>query len=153
DTTNPNANLFRKGNLVGNDSTYVGKLSGSYNTPWGITISGNFQHYTGYPVQATQLLQNGVNAAGQTVKLNQTSVTVPLEIRGDERLPSVNTSNMRFGYVTKFMERYRIQPSVDLDNVFNKNTVTGYTNTIGPNFRKPLTIISQRFVRFGLRVE
>jgi hypothetical protein len=152
DPTNPNGNLFNTDNLLGNDSTYVGKLSGSYNTPWGISVSGNYQHYTGYPVQATQLFQNGVDSSGQTVKLNQTSVTVPLERRGDHRLPAVNTLNLRFGYI-KALERYRLQPSVDLYNVFNRNTVTGVTNTIGTNFKRPLTIISQRFVRFGLRVD
>ena len=99
DTTNPNANLFNTGNLLGTDSTYVGKLSGSYRMPLGVTLSGNFQHYTGYPNQATQLFQNGVDATGATVKLNQGSVTVPLETRGAERLPSVNTLNLRFGYV------------------------------------------------------
>jgi hypothetical protein len=152
DPTNPNGNLFNRDNLLGNDSTYVGKLSGTYNTPLGITVSGNYQHYTGYPVQASQLFQNGVDSTGQTVKLNQTSVTVPLERRGDHRLPAVNTLNLRFGYI-KALERYRLQPSMDLYNVFNKNTVTGVTSTIGPNYNKPLTIISQRFVRFGLRVD
>jgi len=153
DTTNPNANLFNEGNLLGTDSTYVGKLSGSYNTPWGVTVSGNFQHYTGYPKQATALFQRGLDEAGRTVNLNQSSVTVPLQVRGDERLPAVNTFNVRFGYLMKSFERYTVQPSVDLYNVFNKNTVTGVTSTIGPNFDKPLTIVSQRFVRFGLRID
>jgi hypothetical protein len=86
------------------------------------------------------------------VKLNQGSVTVPLENVGTNRLPNVNLMNLRFGYV-KSWEKYKATPSMDLDNVFNVNTVASVTNTIGPNFNKPLTTISQRFVRFGLRIE
>lgn len=153
DTTNPNANLFGEGNLLGTDSTYVGKLSGTYNTPLGITISGNYQHYTGYPQQATALFQSGVDANGNTVRLNQTSVTVPLQRRGETRLPDLDTLNLRFGYIKHVNESTSLQPTVDLYNVFNSNTVTGVTNTIGPTFNKPLTIVSQRFVRFGLRIE
>jgi hypothetical protein len=153
DPGNPNGNLYSTGNILGMDSTYVGKLSGSYNTPWGVSISGNFQHYTGYPIQPSMLFQRGVNAAGQTVNLNQNSVTAPLVRRGDERLPDVNTFNVRFGYIARFREQLKMHPSVDLYNVFNKNTVTGITETVGPNFRRPLTIISQRFVRFGVRFE
>jgi hypothetical protein len=153
DPTNPNANLYREGNLLGSDSTYVAKLSGTYTTPFGVTVSANYQHYTGYPEQATQLFRNGQDATGATVALRQNSVTVPLQTRGDERLPSVDTLNMRFGYQKPITERYRIQPSLDLYNVFNTNTVTGRTKAIGPNFNRPLTIISQRFVKFGLRIE
>jgi len=80
-------------------------------------------------------------------------VTVPLQVRGEDRLPSVDTLNLRFGYVARPFERYRLQPSVDLYNVFNRNTITGRTKTIGPNFNRPLTIVGQRFVKFGLRIE
>ncbi|MBI4471725.1 MAG: hypothetical protein HY646_03590 [Acidobacteria bacterium] len=153
DSTNPNANLFREGNLLGTDSTYVAKLSGTYNTPLGITISANFQHYTGYPEQATQLFRQGTDSSGRTVRLRQNSATVPLQVRGEDRLPSVDTLNLRFGYVARPFERYRLQPSVDLYNVFNRNTITGRTKTIGPNFNRPLTIVGQRFVKFGLRIE
>jgi len=153
DPGNPNGNLFSTKNIQGNDSTYVGKISGSYNTPWGVSISGNFQHYTGYPLQPNMLYQRGLNTAGQTVNLNQNSVTVPLVRRGDERLPDVNTFNLRFGYIGQITESFKAHPSVDLYNVFNRNTVTGITETVGPNFRRPLTIISQRFVRFGVRFE
>jgi hypothetical protein len=152
DPTNPNADLYIVGNRATTDSTFVGKVAGTYRAPLGITVSGNFQHYTGYPVQATEVFSNGVNASGQTVKLNQGTVTVPLENVGGDRLPSVNLLNLRFAHV-KSWETFKVSPSMDLDNIFNVNTVTGITSTIGPNFKKPLTTISQRFVRFGLRIE
>lgn len=152
DPTNPNADLYITGNRTTTDSTYVGKIAGTYRAPLGIAVSGNFQHYTGYPQQATEVFSNGVDATGATVKLNQGALTVPLENIGADRLPSVNLLNLRFGYV-KNWEIYKFSPTVDLDNIFNVNTVTSMTTTIGPNFNKPLTTISQRFVRFGLRIE
>jgi hypothetical protein len=45
DPTNPNNDIYYQGNLATNDSPYVGKLSGQYKTPWGITVSSNFQSY------------------------------------------------------------------------------------------------------------
>jgi hypothetical protein len=152
DPTNPNADLYILGNRTTTDSTYVGKVAGTYKAPLGITVSGNFQHYTGYPVQATEVFSSGLNASGQTVKLNQGTVTVPLENVGADRLPAVNLLNLRFAH-DKSWETFKVSPSMDLDNIFNVNTVTSINTAIGPNFKKPLTTISQRFVRFGLRIE
>lgn len=153
DLNNPNRDIFRNGNILDSDSTYIFKLAGTYNLPRGITTSANFQHYTGYPYTPQALFRSGRNAAGQSVNLTQSSVTVPLIRRGDQRLPDVNIFNWRVGYRTNISDRYRIEPTMDLYNVFNRNTITGMVSDIGPSFRRPSTIIGQRFVKFGLRIE
>jgi hypothetical protein len=153
DLNNPNRDIFRNDGYLENDSTYVFKLAGTYNLPKGITTSANFQHYTGYPIQATGLFRSGIAPNGTNTTLNQNSVTVALQPRGQERLDDVNVLNLRFGYRTTVTDRFRVQPSVDLYNITNRNTVTGITQATGPNFRKPETIVGQRFVRFGLSIE
>lgn len=153
DLNNPNRDIFRKNVILDNDATYVFKLAGTYNLPRGITTSANFQHYTGYPFTPQATFRNGVNPAGQTVNLTQGSVVVPLIRRGDQRLPDVKIFNWRVGYRRSIGDKYRLEPTMDLYNVFNKNYITGLVNDIGPSFRRPQTIIAQRFVKFGLRFE
>jgi hypothetical protein len=80
-------------------------------------------------------------------------VTVPRIRRGDQRLPDVNVFNWRVGYKTTFRDRYRVEPSMDLYNVFNKNQITGMVSDIGPSFQRPQTILGQRFAKFGVRIE
>ncbi len=152
DLYNPNKDIFRTNAILDSDSTHVFKLSGTYSLPGGAKVSANFQHYTGYPLQATNLYRSGVNASGQTVNLNQSSVTVPIEALGAERYDPVNLLNMRFGYVKKIAERYRMEPSVDLDNLFNSNTVTTTTPAYGPSFKKATAFLGQRLAKFGLRI-
>src|SRR5262249_35282225 len=67
DLYNPNRDIFRTDAILDSDSTHVFKLSGTYNFPIGAKVSANFQHYTGYPLQATNLYRSGTNAAGQTI--------------------------------------------------------------------------------------
>ncbi len=164
DLNDPNRDIYRNNANLDNDPTYMFKLAGTYNLPFGITTSGNFQHYTGYPFTPQALFRAGTSAGGGVVSLTQNSVTVPLIRRGDQRLPNVNVFNMRFGYKRNFGDRYRIEPAMDLYNVFNKGTITGMVPDIGSgssagvftlstSFKRPQTNLSQRFVKFGLRFE
>jgi len=153
DLYNPNKDIFRTNAILDMDATHVFKLSGTYDLPKGATVSANFQHYTGYPFQATNIYRSGTNAAGQMVNLKQSSVTVPIEPLGAERYDPVDLLNLRFGYNRRISERYRVSPSMDLDNVFNTNTVTSANAAWGPSFKKPVSFVGQRLVKFGLRIE
>ncbi len=153
DLNSPNSNIFRENAILENDSTYLFKLSGTYNLPHHFTTSANFQKYTGYPFQPQALFRSGADSSGRTINLAQSTVTVPLIPRGQERLPMVNVLNLRFGYRATLSDRYRLNPSIDLFNVFNKGTVTGMVSDIGPNFRRPSGILGQRFVKAGLTIE
>ena len=52
--TDPNNNINRNNNYLNLDSTYVFKIDGTYELPWKIGTSVNFQHYTGFPLQPTE---------------------------------------------------------------------------------------------------
>ena len=51
------------------------------------------------------------------------------------------------------VDRLRIQPRLDLYNVFNSNTITSINTTFGPAFRRPLSILDGRFAKIGVQVD
>ena len=48
DLNNPNSKEFSRG-IVGNDTPFSFRLSGLYELPWAIQMSGTFQHQKGFP--------------------------------------------------------------------------------------------------------
>jgi hypothetical protein len=143
--TDPNLDINRKDNVLNNDATYIFKLDSSYEFPWKLAASVNFQHYTGFPIQPTQTF--GVpNGQGDIV-----SETVILQPAGIDRLPSVNLLNLRIARDFTFSDRYHLIPTVDFFNVTNAQTVVGEVTTFGSNYKFPFNTINPFVTRFGLR--
>jgi hypothetical protein len=143
--TDPNLDINRKNNYLNNDATYIFKVDSSYQMPWKIDTSVNFQHYTGYPFQPTETF--GVpNGQGAPV-----SETVVLQPAGIQRLPSVNLLNLRVAREFVFDERWHLIPTVDFFNVTNAQTVIGEVGTFGSNYKFPFSTINPFVTRFGLR--
>jgi hypothetical protein len=140
--TDPNLNINRRNNYLNLDSTYVFKVDSTYELPWHLLSSVNFQHYTGYPLQPTNVFTG----------LNQGPETVILEPAGAIRLPSVNLLNMRFARDFVLGERWHIQPLADLFNITNSQTVISKVTTYGPSYLYPTNTINPFIARFGLKV-
>ncbi len=100
DFNDPNRNINRFDNYLFLDSTFVWKIQGTYNLPWGISASLNFQHYTGYPFRPTEVFTG----------LNQGSETVALLPEGQLRLPAVNLADMRISRPFTWRERWKVEP-------------------------------------------
>ena len=139
----PNLNINRANNYLNYDSTYVFKVDGIYNLPWGFGTAVNFQHYTGYPLQPTEVFKG----------LNQGNETVILQPNGTIRLPDVNMLNLRFSKTFLFKDRYKAEPLVDLLNTTNAQTVVSEVTSFGPTYLKPSNTINPFIARFGLRFE
>jgi hypothetical protein len=137
----PNLNINRANNYLNNDATYVFKIDSTYELPWKIGSSVNFQHYTGFPFQPLNVFTG----------LNQNSETVILQPAGIQRLPSVNLLNVRFSREFVISDRWHLQPLVDLFNLTNGQTVVSEVNTFGPNYKFPTNTINPFLARFGLR--
>jgi Carboxypeptidase regulatory-like domain/TonB dependent receptor len=144
----PNLDINRRNNYLNNDSTYVFKVDSSYQFPWKIGSSVNFQHYTGFPFQPTEVFDQPTPGAG----LNQGPETVILQPAGILRLPSVNLLNIRISREFVFGERWHVEPMVDLFNLTNGQTVVSEVQTIGPFYRYPSNTINPFLARFGLKV-
>ena len=144
DFNDPNRDINRRDNYLNNDATYVFKVDSSYELPWKFRSSVNFQHYTGFPFQPTQVFSGP--------ELNQLSTTVILQPAGILRLPSVNLLNVRFAREFVVRDRLRIEPFVDLFNLTNAQTVVSRVQTFGANYLFPTNTINPFLARFGLRV-
>ncbi len=143
--TDPNNDINRANNYLNYDATFVFKLDSSYEFPWKIGTSVNFQHYTGFPIQTTQTF--GV-PNGQGVSVGETVILQPA---GVLRLPSVNMLNLRISRDFVLNDRWHLIPNVDFFNVANAQTVIGQVGTFGSSYLFPYSTINPFVTRFGLR--
>jgi hypothetical protein len=143
----PNNDINRRNSYLNSDATYVFKVDSTYELPWKVGTSVNFQHYTGFPIRPTELFSGP--------ELNQQSVSVALDPAGVHRLPSVNQLNLRLSREFTFNDRWRLIPTVDFFNVTNSQTIVSEVTTFsapdGGSYLKPSLAINPFVTRFGLR--
>jgi len=154
DFNDPNRDINRRNNYLNFDSTYVFKVDSSYELPWKFGASVNFQHYTGFPIQPTEVF--GTTSSGVT--LSQGTETVILQPAGIVRLPSVNLLNLRISRDFNIGERWKIKPLVDLFNLTNSQTVISKVATFDPDpnnniYLKPVNTINPFIARIGLKID
>ncbi len=139
----PNLGINRANALLDQDSTYVAKISGTYQAPWGISISPNYQYYTGYPLLPTNVFTG----------LPQGSETISLLPRGAIRLPNIGVLNLRISRPIKFREgKLGLEPIADLLNLTNSEPVTAETTSYGANYLKPTNLVNPFVARIALRL-
>src|SRR5207244_632454 len=79
----PNSNLF-VGGPVSSNVPVMFKLSGVYRAPFGFLVAGNFQDFKGKPEQMTYQITRTL-----IPQLTGTTLTIPLNVRGETNLPKV----------------------------------------------------------------
>jgi carboxypeptidase family protein len=143
DLNDPNFNQVPKG-IVGNDSTWAFRWSGSYRAPGDVQIAGTMVSNQGYPFvstfNVTRALVPTLTRASQTIFLSQ---------RGDERTPNVTSIDLSFSRPIRFGVGRQFVPRLDVYNVGNANTEVGTTNAVGGNYRLPTQILAPRIIRVG----
>jgi len=144
DQNNPNF-TFRRGRF-GNDVPVAAKVSGSYQLPYGVLVSGVFQHYTGFPEITTVV----VGAA--TATLTQVTQSLAVQPRASTRLPNVDLVDLTFKKSFR-IQRARIQPTLDLFNIFNSNSIQARTTILGPAYLRASNIVLGRMVKFGVNID
>ncbi len=144
DLNNPNFR-FRRGPMD-LDSPWQFKMSGLYEFPYGVNVSGSFQAVTGLPDRQT------VRASRSTFGLNQSSVTVEAAPQGEIRFPNVYMLDFSVRKDLEISESLTVQHVLDILNVGNINTVTDWSNRLGSNFHRVDEIVIGRMIKFGLNV-
>jgi hypothetical protein len=133
------------------------KLSGAYSLPYEFQLSGTFQAIPGASIAANYSVTAaiagrpiiGSTAGGTTISVNLVEPnTLFLDYRKQFDLRAAR--NFRF-------DRYRIQPFVDIFNVFNSGTVLRVNQTYGANpatnaWLSPQAIMDGRYFRFGMQM-
>lgn len=139
DFNNPNLNINRNGSIIGQDSTWIGKLIGTYVLPRDFTVSTNLRYFTGQPV-VPQITVRG---------LNQGTVGVRSQPVGAVRLDNVTLWDLR-GSKVFTIGRYRLEAIVDAFNLLNQSAKTVINTNVGPLFGNPIAILPPRVARLGL---
>ncbi|HXJ06707.1 MAG TPA: TonB-dependent receptor [Candidatus Acidoferrum sp.] len=145
--TDPNNDINRNNNYLNLDATYVFKVDATYELPFKIGTSVNFQHYTGFPIQPTETF--GVPDGNSPVDVINESVI--LQPAGILRLPSVNMLNLRLSREFVLSDRWHLTPTADFFNVTNSQTVIGKVSNFGSSYLYPYATINPFVTRFGLR--
>ncbi|HYU78838.1 MAG TPA: TonB-dependent receptor [Vicinamibacterales bacterium] len=151
--SNPNALINARGS-TNFDRPHTFKVTGSYELPYDIAVSGNFHIQSGLPIARTQ-----------TFALTQGNVTINMTSPGSDRLDPLSTVDTRIAKVFR-SNRQSLELSLDAFNLFNANTVynvrtlTGRINlNVGgvptgavinqPQYLSPTAILSPRLLKVG----
>jgi hypothetical protein len=144
DLNNPNF-TFREG-ITGNDTPFSFRLSGLYELPFGVSMSGTFQHQRGFPELTT------VSVGTNTVALTQGTTSVAIEPRGATRLPDLNQLDMSFRKVFRSGGKV-YQPRLDLYNLANSATIIARSTVLGPSYGAVNGIQRGRLIKIGMHVD
>ena len=144
DLNNPNFQ-FRRG-LQGNDVPFSLRLSGVYELPLGISLSGTFQRQTGFPEITS------VSVGNNTIALTQGTTLITVEERGTKRLPHLNQLDFSLRKALRMGNKV-FQPRLDVYNLMNSATITARNNTLGSNYEFVNGIQRGAIIKFGLNVD
>jgi hypothetical protein len=145
DLNDPNVTLYERG-IIGNDSTWGFRASGSYVAPGDVTFAGSISANRGYPFVSTYQVTRA--AVAPAVTLTRASQTVPLSQRGEERLPNVTLIDLRLSRAFKFGNR-SITPQLDIFNITNSSTVVAQNGAVGNTYLAASEILAPRIIRLG----
>ena len=141
DFNNPNLNINREDARISLDSTYIGKVVGTYVFPRQVTFSMNMRYFTGQPVLKNVPLRG----------LNQGTVTILAEPRGVTRLDNVTLWDVRGSKRFRFGASRELELMVDVFNLLNQSADTAIINNVGSLFGRPTSILPPRVARLGAR--
>jgi hypothetical protein len=142
DLNNPNARINNAG-AIGFDSTYQIRAGFSYRMPYELQLAGSVREATGLPQTRVFVVTTSVVPG-----LTQVTQGVNAAPRGDFRYPWQNLVDLRLTKAFR-INTVRIEPTVDLFNVFNDNAVTSAVTTIGGSLGRPSAIAMGRLLRLG----
>lgn len=151
-TALPGADEFRDPNMLVNnegplqgDRTYLFKLFGGYEFPYGIRAAVNLTAQTGIPFARTLVL----------TEVSQPSLSILTEPRGSLRLPSQALLDIRLEKVFNLGSDVRFAVRGDFFNLFNEDVALDVISSVGDseNFLVPSSIFRPRRVQIGLRLE
>ena len=129
------------------------KALASYTLPWyGVRVSGTLQSFIPIQIAANNIFNNANRLTSTTLSrpftLAQANVNViqPGTFYGDR----INQIDLRLTKIVN-VGRGRVDLNVDFYNAFNSDGVNVENFAFGPAWRRPLTVIQPRFVKFAAR--
>lgn len=124
----------------------VGKLMGSYQFPFRLSVSGFYQFLAGSPFQR---IVGSTSAVGRA--LNQGNVNAYAGERNADSYDNLHMVDVRLNYDVP-IERLNASLALDVFNLTNTNTVTRVNALSGASFNRVIEFVPPRVVRFGVKV-
>ena len=114
----------------GADNTWerTGKLAGSYQFPYGLLASANYEFRSGEPWARQVQFRGGVTIPTQVLRVEEI---------GARRLPDRHLTNLRIQKTLRFPRHTRLDLRANIFNLWNANTVMQVTKRSGPSFLVP----------------
>jgi hypothetical protein len=145
DLNNPNSAQFRYG-AFGMDIPWSYRMSGVYELPYQVFVSGTYQLIKGAPETST------VSVASTTTRLNQGTTTVWVAPYGNTRLPNIAQLDMSLRKTWRMGSR-TFEPRLDFFNLTNQASITSRVTTFGPNYQRASGIQRGRLIKVGMSVD
>jgi len=135
------------------DATHMLKLQGTYILPFDISFNAYFRLITG----------DSWTTRYRTARFNQGRITFFAEKRGSNHYPPEKILDVRLEKIFTLASKYKLGLMIDVFNVFNTNTITGWGNRIGYDWMTDGTypstdghelygIVRPRQARVGIRI-
>lgn len=122
------------------------KAFGAYEAPGGVFISASAQHFDGFPEHTT------LRVSSNTVALTQVAQTVTTQVKGTERLDSVNMVDISIRRAFS-SGRYQFTPILDIFNLTNGSAVSSRVSSLGSSYHLVRNIQRGRLIKFGLLMD
>ena len=140
-------NYYDSDVLATGDRPWSYRLSGIYELPYAITMSGTWQYQAGQPEETTVIVVNT-----PTLALPQGNQTLRVREFGDVRFPTVAGLDLSFRKTFRAGNR-TISPRIDIFNATNESTVTARVTQLGPTYGRISGIQRACLIKVGLNVE
>jgi hypothetical protein len=128
---------------LGNGRPWSYRVSGVYELPYEISMSGTWMYMAGAPETTI------VSVTGNTISLPQGSQAVVVRPVGDVRLPNQTTLDLSFRKQLRLGSGgQRLIPRVEIFNALNNATILGWLTTLGPTYHRPNSIQHGRLWKF-----
>jgi hypothetical protein len=125
------------------------KASGSYQAPWGITLSPLLRHQSGINFARTIAVPG---TAGNSFGLTFPASTIYAEPADSRREDNIWVFDLRADRTFNFTERLRVRAFVDFFNITNSHASETIGRSTGSAFLRPAAILAPFTVRIGGRL-
>ncbi len=129
------------------DSPLIVNVSGIYQLPWQVSLSGHLGYYTGQPLRRLYTVTRTIAPT-----LRQVSQEVALLPAGDERKPNQTLLDLRVGRSFRLGRGLSVGPLLEVYNLLNENASVTEVEQVGPALGRVSRNLDGRLLRVGVKV-
>jgi hypothetical protein len=131
---------------------WAGTITGRYQLPAGVSVSGFLQSMNGIKGQRTYIFRQADPDGGRPIS-QLSNITLPLEPYGNEHLSALHNLSLRVSKTQRLGERWKAAIDLDVFNLLNEATPLGANWSSGPTFGYVTDVIPGRIARIGVKCE